>query len=400
MPTDCLMFARSVPGMSSKDVKIHVLHVMETLCHFGGTPVKLLYQVLNSSPDFKFTICCVVEEGELASEFRKAGAEVIVLNHHKNYDLRQINDIVGIIKSHNIDIVHTHFARSNTFGRIAAILAGRPVIVSEHGIPRNNSIVVRFFDNILNLFTAHLVANSRATLENVQSKIFLNRGNMSFIYNGVPDMPRGYLEISQNELKRECGFDPDDFIILNIGGHTAWRDTITLVEAVARIRPLILGLKVVQIGGGSERGRLEAAIAQHNLKDIFFLWGIMDREKVHRFIRAADVYVNPAILEGFGIATVEAMLCELAVVCADSGSLPELVEHERNGLLFSPKDIDGLSRCILSLYRSAELRQKLGRAARERALDKFNIKRFVSSFEEKYRSMYRGEMDLLDGGTR
>ena len=126
----------------------------------------------------------------------------------------------------------------------------------------------------------------------------------------------------------------------------------------------------------------------------------MDREKVHRFIRAADVYVNPAILEGFGIATVEAMLCELAVVCADSGSLPELVEHERNGLLFSPKDLDGLSRCILSLYRSAELRQKLGRAARERALDKFNIKRFVSSFEEKYRSMYRGEMDLLDGGTR
>lgn len=390
MPIDCSTFARSVPGMSSKDTKIHVLHVMETLCHFGGTPVKLLYQVLNSSPDFKFTICCVVAEGGLASEFRKAGAEVIALNHHKNYDLRQIGDIISIIKSRNIDIVHTHFARSNTFGRIAAILTGHPVIVSEHGIVRNNSVLVLFFDNVLNLFTVYLVANSRSTLASVQRKVLFNRANMSVIYNGVPDMPGEYLNIPKNDLKREHGFKSDDFLILNVGGHIPARNTIVLIETVARIRPLIPKLKVVQVGDGSERGRLEAAIEEHGLKDILFLWGITDREKIHRFIRAADVYVNPDLLEGFGIATVEAMLCELPVVCADSGSLPELVEHEKSGLLFGPKDVDGLSRYILSLYRSPELRQRLGRAARETALDKFNIKRFVSSFEEKYRSMYRG----------
>ena len=382
------MSARSVHGMSSKDAKIHILHVLETLCHFGGTPVKLLYQVLNSSSDFKFTICCVVEEGGLASEFRAAGVGVIVLNHHKNYDLRQIQDIIDIIKSRNIDIVHTHFARSNTFGRIAALLTGRPVMVSEHGILRNNSLPVLFFDNVLNLFTAHLAVNSYATLKSVQRSVLLNRKNMFVIYNGVPDMPRGYLEIPQSDLKREHGFAPDDFLVLNIGSHIPARNTVALVEAVARIRPLIQQLKVVQIGGGSERDALEAAIEKYDLKDIFFLWGITDREKIHRFIRAADVYINPAILEGFGIATVEAMLCGLPVVCADSGSLPELVEHEKSGLLFRSDDIDELSQDILKLYRSAELRQRLGRAARERALDKFSIRRFISSFEAKYRSMY------------
>lgn len=391
MPIDCLTFARSVPGMSSKDTKIHVLHVMETLCHFGGTPVKLLYQVLNSSPDLKFTICCVVEEGGLAPEFRKAGAEVIALNHHKNYDLRQIGDIINIIKSRNIDIVHTHFARSNTFGRIAAILTGRPVIVSEHGIVRNNSIPVLFFDNVLNLFTANLVANSRATLASVRRRVFFNRANMSVIYNGVPDMHPEYLKIPQNDLKREHGFKSDDFLVLNVGSHIPARNTIALIEAVARIRTLIPGLIVVQISGGPDRGRLEAAIDKHNLRDIFFLWGIISREKIHRFIRAADVYVNPALWEGFGIATVEAMLCELPVVCADSGSLPELVEHEKSGLLFKADDIEDLSQCILKLYRSAELRKRLGRTARETALTKFNIRPFVDSFEEKYRLMCRHE---------
>ncbi len=379
---------------------IHVLHITEVLISYGGTPIKLLYQVLNSSKDFKFTVCCIAQEGNLADDFRAAGVEVIALNRKKNYDLRQIGDIASIIKNRQVDIVHTHFARSNTFGRIAAILAGRPVIVSEHGIVRNNSILVFFFDNVLNLFTANLVANSRATLASVRKRVFFNRANMSVIYNGVPDMPREYLKIPQNDLKREHGFKPDDFLVLNVGSHIPARNTIALVEAVARIRPLIPELKVVQIGGGSERAALEIAIEKHNLKEIFFLWGITDREKIHRFIRAADVYVNPALLEGFGIATVEAMLCGLPVVCADSGSLPELVEHEKNGLLFKPHDIDGLSQCILSLYRSAELRRRLGRAGRETALDKFNIKQFVSSFEEKYRSMYRRKKDPVPGGIK
>jgi len=371
----------------TNDKKIHILHVTETLFPFGGTPAKLLYQVLNSSPRFKFTICCVVSEGELAGKFREAGVEVIVLNRKKNYDVFQINDIVSIIKSRKVDIVHTHFARSNTFGRIAAILSAKRIIVSEHGILRNTSFPVFIFDNILNNFTAHHASNSYATMSSVQKKIFLNKRNMSVVHNGVPDVFTDYLVIPKEVLKAEFGFNPDDFIILNIGSHIPLRDHCTLIEAVNQIRHSIPRVKVVQIGDGIEHGLMEETIRRHELQNIFFLWGNLDREKVHRFICATDLYVNAAILEAFGIATVEAMLCERPVICANSGSLPELIDHEQEGLLFEPKNVDELSERILSLYRSKELRESLGKAARKRALEQFNIKQFVDAFEEKYLSM-------------
>jgi len=369
------------------DRKIHILHVIEALREFGGTPVKLLYQVSNASPNFKFTICCVIDEGELAQKFREKGIEVVALNHKKNYDLRQINDIVNIIKSRKIDIVHTHFARSNTYGRIAALLSKRPAIVSEHGLVRNTSLPVLFFDNFLNFFTSHLVVNSYATLRNVQKKVFCNRGNMSVIYNGVPDLFRDNLTIPKEKLKRAYGFNAEDFIILNIGGHLFWRKHMNLIKAVAKTRALVPQLKVVQIGPGYDRKAMEAAIKEFDLGDIFFFWGKTQREKIHNFIYAADVYVNCAVLEGFGIATVEAMLCELPVVCANAGSLPELINHEKEGLLFEPTNSEELAQNISTLYKSQALRRKLGKAARVRALEKFGIERFVKEFEEKYQSM-------------
>lgn len=369
------------------DKKIHILHVIENLRPYGGTPVKLLYQVSNSSPTFKFTVCCVVSEGELAGRFRERGNEVIVLNRERNYDLGQIFDIMDIIKTRNIDIVHTHFARSNTFGRIAAILTGKPMIVSEHGMVRNSSLPVFLFDNLLNLFTAHLVANSHGTLRVVQERVFLNRRNMSIIYNGVPDMVKDYLKIPKEKLRLEYGFNADDFIILNAGSHVFWRNHETLIEAVAKIRPLIPSMKVVQAGDGKRYPTLVETVRKFKLDDIFFFWGNTQREKILRFMPAADIYVNAALLEGFGIATVEAMLCELPVVCANAGSLPELVTHDIDGLLFEPKDVEGLSQCILSLYHSESLRKRLGQTARKKALGKFNIQQFVNAFEKKYLSV-------------
>ena len=102
---------------------------------------------------------------------------------------------------------------------------------------------------------------------------------------------------------------------------------------------------------------------------------------------AADLYVNPAISEGFGIATVEAMLCELPVICSNSGSLPELIRDGVEGLLFRPMDEESLSQKILCLYKSKDLQRSLGKSARKSALKRFNVKSFVEAFENIYLSM-------------
>lgn len=367
--------------------KIHILHIIDRLYPFGGTAVKLLYQVLNSSQNFKFTICCLVEAGGLAKKFLDTGVDVITLNYKKNYDLRQISDIMRIINERNIDIVHTHFARSNTYGRIAALFTGKPMILSEHAIPRNTALPMFFFDSFLNLFTSYNISNSYATLKSVKKTVFLNRGNMSVIYNGVPDTFKDQPGISHKQLRQEYGFNSDDFIILYVGGFTNWRNHIALIEAVSKLQPRIPRIKMVLIGDGPEYNSLKGLVKKYKLEDKVFILGYLGREKVLQFMSCADIYVNSAILEGFGIATVEAMLCELPVICANSGSLPELIDHNKEGLLFEPKKTEELSQCILELYHSEKKRNDLGKAARKKALNKFNIEQFVRAFEKKYLSM-------------
>ena len=366
--------------------KIHILHVTATLDPCGGTPVKLLYQVMNSSSHIKFTVCCILVEGDLADKFREVGVEVIELNRQRNFDVRQLTDIMGIVRSRKIDIVHTHFARSNIYSRLAAFLSGKPAIVSEHGIIRNTSFPVVLVDNLFNLFTSHLVANSYATLKSIQKSVYFNRGNMSVIHNGIPDIKLGEGQIPKEKLRQEYGFKENDFIILNVGSHIPSRDHMTLIKTTKKVRTLIPNIKVVQIGDGKDHGSLMGAIKDKGLEKIFFLWGKTKREDVHKFLPVVDVYVNSAILEGFGIATVEAMLCERPVICANSGSLPELITHDEDGLLFEVKNANDLSEKIMSLYESKELRARLGNTARENVLKKFSIKQFVESFEEKYLS--------------
>ena len=368
------------------EAKVHILHVIESLNPFGGTPVKLYYQVLNSAAHLKFTMCCVVSAGGLADKFEELGIEVIALNYRRNYNLHQARNIIRIIRERNVDIVHTHFARSNTYGRIAAILQGKPMIVSEHGIPRNTSLPMYFFDSLLNLFTSHHISNSQATLCSARKTVLLNRKNMSVIHNGIPDTFKELLRISMEDLKQEFGFRPNDFIILDVGSHVFWRSHITLIEAVSKLRFVIPEMKVILIGDGPTHSSLRKAVEESRLEGQVFLLKRVERKKVHRFMCSADIYVNPAISEGFGIATVEAMLCELAIVCANSGSLPELINHNKEGKLFEPKNADELSQCILELYKSKEMGKFLGKNARKRALERFSIGQFVKAFEEKYLS--------------
>lgn len=369
--------------------KLHILHVIDTLYPFGGTPVKLLYQALNSSGNFRFTICCIVDEGELALKFREAGVEVIALNYRKNYDLRQLRAIMRIIRERDIDIVHTHFARSNTYGRIAALLIGKPMIVSEHGVPRNTWLPMYSFDSILNLFTSGHISNSKATLRSAQRTIHFGRKNMSVIYNGVPEPAEEVPKIPRDDMRLEFGLRPSDFIVLYVGGLTFWRNHIRLVKAASKLRLSIPEIKVIFIGEGPAFASLKDAVKELNLEEYVLFWKYLERGEVHRFMRCADIYVNPAISEGFGIATVEAMLSKLPVICANSSSLPELIDNNKEGLLFEPKNTEELSQCILDLYQSKKKRKDFGQAARETALEKFSIEQFVGAFEQKYLSMVK-----------
>lgn len=87
---------------------------------------------------------------------------------------------------------------------------------------------------------------------------------------------------------------------------------------------------------------------------------------VYPCLAALDVYVHPALMEGFGIAVLEAMAMRRPVVATSTGGLPEIVQEGETGLLVPPGDSEALGRAVSALLKDPSRRQALGRAGRAR----------------------------------
>ena len=121
------------------------------------------------------------------------------------------------------------------------------------------------------------------------------------------------------------------------------------------------------MAGSRYARRLRERLALPDLAGRVVVHGPLSREAVAAMYLAADVFVLPSFKEPYGTVYGEAMAAGLPVVGWRAGNLPHLAEHEREGLLVSPNDLEGLSRALARLSADAALRSRLGTAARERA---------------------------------
>lgn len=113
--------------------------------------------------------------------------------------------------------------------------------------------------------------------------------------------------------------------------------------------------------------RLRERLSRPDLAERVVVHGPLSREAVAAMYRAADAFVLPSFKEPYGTVYGEAMAAGLPVVGWRAGNLPHLAEHDREGLLVSPNDLEGLSAALARLSADEALRLRLGAAALERA---------------------------------
>ena len=144
-----------------------------------------------------------------------------------------------------------------------------------------------------------------------------------------------------------------------------------LIRAFARIAEKASDVQLVIGGTGPDASYLEMLAHQHHLSDrITFLGRVSDEEKrgwfqLCTFFALVPRLENGADVEGFGIVYWEAAAFEKAVLASTSGGVPEAVTDHETGLLANPEDIETIAEKMLTLLTDAELRAKLGSAARK-----------------------------------
>lgn len=159
------------------------------------------------------------------------------------------------------------------------------------------------------------------------------------------------------------------------------------IEAAARLRAKYPNLTVVIAGDGLERAELEKLARRLGIADRTTFLGWVPNKQLPAYYRACAVSVVPSLEEGFGIPAAEAMGCRAPVVATNAGGLPEVVEDGVTGFVVAKADAGALANAIDRLLSDPELRARMGRAGRIRALERFDWNRSASQFEAVYRQI-------------
>jgi glycosyltransferase involved in cell wall biosynthesis len=197
-----------------------------------------------------------------------------------------------------------------------------------------------------------------------------HEGAAYVVYNGVDD-PNGAEDIAPypRSQRVELGI-PDDAVVI---GYTAafigWKNHCVLLQAFAEILRGNPNVRLLLIGGGALRKPAMESAAEMGLEDRVIFTG--RRRDARRLLGLMDIYAHPADGEGFGLAVVEAMLAGLPAVVTRAGALPEIVRHERNGLLVDTNDAASLAEALGRLTNDAGLRSTLGAQGRADCLERF-----------------------------
>ncbi|MCH7699665.1 MAG: glycosyltransferase [Chloroflexi bacterium] len=160
-----------------------------------------------------------------------------------------------------------------------------------------------------------------------------------------------------------------------------------LVRAVAQLSSDGRTLRLLLVGDGPERRKLERLADQLGIGELTEFRGEVPHDDVPAVLAELDVFAMPSLAEGFGVAALEAAATGLPVVASDVHGIPDVVEHLHTGLLVPPANPGALAGVLTKLLDDAALRQELGTAGRAFVKEHYRWQDNAQQMERLYQDL-------------
>lgn len=369
---------------------MRVIHV----CTIGPTARHLLLPQCEYLRQHGYEVGFVFSPDGTAADLRNAGftvGEVFISRSITPADAWSVMALARYFRQVRPDIVHTHTSKGGAVGRLAARLAGVPHVVHTiHGFPfiegqkpLKYGLFVRA-ERLLARMTDLLLSQSLEDVETARKLGIRARLGFPFhIGNGV-DLrrfnPERFSAAEREMIRKQEGISEGPVIAM-IGRMTAEKGHLDLISALAALRELPWSCLLI----GPDEG-LEAEVRRRLLRA-----GLDSRVRilgqrldVDRLLAISDIYVLPSYREGVPRSVIEAQAMGLPAVVTNIRGCREVVQHGETGLLVEPGNPAQLARALGQLLQDAELRNRMGTAARLRAQALFDeqhvFKRILQSY--------------------
>lgn len=368
--------------------KIRILHVVPSF-NMGGMENGVVNLINNTDPHiFDHEICCITTSGNAESRL-KLDVPIYEMHKRDGNDWRLIPRLVKVMKKRWPDIVHTRNWGAID-GVLAAKIVGVPLVIhGEHGWnvgdPTGRNTKRRIARKLLSCMVNRFVAVSEDINKWMINSIGINRSRINKVVNGVDT--NKFCPQNKENARRALGASKSDFIIGTVGRLDPIKNQHLLLHASARLNKTRKNLRLVLIGDGPNRHRLESIKDTLPCRDRIEFFG--ERDDVHKILPILDVFVLPSANEGISNTILEAMSTGLPVIATNVGGNPELVRHGHTGLLVPPGDQDAIVDALnLYIEQNPHTIGVHGQNARERAVREFSLNRMIKQYETLYRSLY------------
>ena len=369
--------------------KIKILHILDSLGVGGMERVLIDVANLLDPQRFEQAICTVTRLGTAAE---RVGPHVKLFDMAKGAerDLLMPFKLVKVLREYQPDIVHTR-SWAGVDGALATALARKPKLVhSEHG--RNLPYI--HFEPVKRKVIRRCIyqlADQVFTVSEEMRQYFcretgFDTARVSVLPNGI-DIQKldAVTPVDVQAVRAEFGLAADDCVIGTVARFQETKDLPTLVQAFAQLwhaQKTRTGLRLLLVGDGDERARLEQLARALNVSEAMVITGL--RHDVPRFLHAMDIFALPSLSEGLPGAVLEAMGAALPVVATNIATLPELVREGENGFLFNVKDSAALAERLSRLVLDRELARRFGQVGRRRVERDFSLPAMLQRYEQLY----------------
>jgi glycosyltransferase involved in cell wall biosynthesis len=378
---------------------IRVLHIITRMIVGGAQENTLLSVIgLDALPEYEVTLMSGIDkgrEGELLSEAREKTRLIVVPEMGRSInpfsDLVAFGKIYRLIREGRYHIVHTHSSKAGVLGRVAAWLAGTPIIVhtlhslvfhdyqpwfinkSWRGIKKMCAPITDFFISVSQIIVDKAVAAGVDKPEKFRT-----------IYSGMELDWFLNADFDGNKVRREFGIPEDAPVVGKIARLFPLKGHDQLMDAAPEIVKRVPNVRFFLVGDGILLEHLQKRAREYGILENFVFAGLIPRERIPEMISAMDAVVHTSLREGLARVLPQALAMGKPCVSFDIDGAPEVIINDKTGYLVEAYDEKGLAEGIAKLLKSPELRAQMGENGRRHVDPAFRTETMVKEIAEVY----------------
>lgn len=368
--------------MTSNRIKILVIN---TSFRCEG-PNEVLWNVARhvDTSRFELVFACMHEGGPMEGKYRDAG----FVTH--NFEMERFTDLGAIFRVRNFilagkfDLVMVQLLRAEVFGGCGTWLSGVPLVLVVHNTDpyrANPRLVPEYFLSRMTLcWPEKFIAVSDFVRSYVIAHQKVSEDKIRTIRCTVDTDHFRALATEYESARSEFHFGTDTLVIGTIARLAPQKGLIYLLNAFKALYPSYPHLRLLIVGDGTLRSELEHWVQRENLCERIIFTGFrLDRDKL---LQGFDIFALPSLWEGLPIVLLEAMASAKPIVTTRVSGIPEVIEHDINGLMASSGDVADFTGLLKQLLTDKSKMSRLGARAREYVEIHCSAKEMTKQYEK------------------